>query len=48
MAKNKNIFVPLACKKRLTKVRLYWIQGCGSPDKGLKKYGVYHAWYNAA
>jgi hypothetical protein len=43
MAKHKDIFVPLACKKSLAETSVHQNQECGSPSRGLKEYGVYHA-----
>jgi hypothetical protein len=31
----------------LAEASLHQNQGCGSLGKGFKKYGAYHAWYNA-
>jgi hypothetical protein len=43
MAKHKDIFVPLACKKSLAKASVHSNQRCDSPSINLKEYGAYHA-----
>jgi hypothetical protein len=43
MAKHKDIFVPLACEKSLTKANMHSNQRCGCLGRGSKEYGAYHA-----
>jgi hypothetical protein len=43
MAKHKDTFVPLVCKKSLARIIMHENQGCGSLGRGLQEYGAYHA-----